>query len=392
MKPIALLAALAALLMPVTARSEVAPHFDAREQRAVYAGPGRNDPAPAGLDEVLIGYFGPADPDDPEGGDAWLAASMAIDEANADGGHDGLPFRLVPAWSSTPWGSGVTRLARVVYDDGVWAIVGSIDGASTHLAETVVTKARLTLVSPGGTDVTVNHANVPWIFSCMPGDDALFAALAGEIVDRAGDRGIALVSANDHDSHHAVSALLRALQPRRRLPALHLEIEAGATDPAGPLEPLVTLEPGTVIVVAGPRDSARIVRVLRKRLGEVEIVGGPSMARRIFIEEAAEAAEGVVLPLPCEAASPDDEFGHAFASRFGRAADCLAAQTYDATRLTVEAIRRAGLNRARIGDEVARISPRTGVAGPIAWNAAGRNTREVVPATVSGGRVVPLPR
>jgi ABC-type branched-subunit amino acid transport system substrate-binding protein len=392
MKPIALVAAVAALLVPAAAFSADPPHFDAREQRAVYAGPGRDDPAPSGLEEVLIGYFGPSDPDDPTGGDAWLAAKMAIEEANAGGGHDGLPYRLVPAWSATPWGTGVTKLARLVYDDGVWAIVGSIDGASTHLAETVVTKARLTLVSPGGTDVTVNYANVPWMFSCMPGDDTLYAALAEEIVDRGGDEGIVLVSTTDHDSHHASVALLFALTQHRRAPAFHVEIDAGATDLAGPLERIVTLEPDTVVVVAGPRDSARIVSVLREQLSGMAILGGPSMARTVFLEEAGGAAEGVVFPLPCDPSHADGEFGRAFASRFGKAPDCLAAQTYDATRVVLEATSRAGLNRIRIADEVAGFSTRSGAAGPIDWNAAGRNDRGVTLGTVDAGRIVPLDR
>ena len=41
---------------------------------------------PSDVNEVLIGYFGPSDPDHPEGGDMWSAASMAIDQANQRGG------------------------------------------------------------------------------------------------------------------------------------------------------------------------------------------------------------------------------------------------------------------------------------------------------------------
>jgi len=46
----------------------------------------------------------------------------------------------------------VAKVARVVYSDKVWAIIGGIDGATTHLAEKVVAKAQLTLVNPSATD------------------------------------------------------------------------------------------------------------------------------------------------------------------------------------------------------------------------------------------------
>ena len=39
---------------------------------------------PAEVDEVRLGYFGPADPDDPQGGDLWRAAQLAVDKATAD--------------------------------------------------------------------------------------------------------------------------------------------------------------------------------------------------------------------------------------------------------------------------------------------------------------------
>ena len=107
----------------------------------------------------------------------WCAACLAIEEANQAGGYEGLPFRLVPGWSGNPWGSGITAVTRMVYSQKVWAVIGGIDGPSTHLAEQVVAKARLPLLSPGSTDKTVNLANVPWMFSCVPDDHLLAPVL-----------------------------------------------------------------------------------------------------------------------------------------------------------------------------------------------------------------------
>ena len=83
------------------------PDYDLTRHRVEYAGPGREEPAPADVDEVRIGYFGPSDPAHPAGGDLWLAAGMAIEDANTAGGLNGTPFRLVPVWSENPWGTGV---------------------------------------------------------------------------------------------------------------------------------------------------------------------------------------------------------------------------------------------------------------------------------------------
>ncbi|MGB2861694.1 MAG: hypothetical protein WBC05_00080, partial [Sedimentisphaerales bacterium] len=120
---------------------------DLRIRQTDYAGPGREKCSPTDVKEVLIGYFGPSTPSDPRGGDMWSAACLAVEQANRAGGYNGLPFRLVAGWSDNPWGSGVTEVTRMAYVHKVWAVIGGIDGPSTHLAEQVVAKARLALLS-----------------------------------------------------------------------------------------------------------------------------------------------------------------------------------------------------------------------------------------------------
>jgi len=365
------------------------PFFDAKRQRAEYAGPGREDPEPTGIEEVRIGYFGPRDPSHPLGGDMWLAAGIAIDDANRDGGYRGIPFRLVPAWSDTPWGAGVADLARAVYSEGLWAVIGSIDGASTHLAEQVVAKARLTLISPASTDKSVNLANVAWMFSCLPADDTLARALAPAIKERVDRRPFIFLSATDHDSHHAASELKAHLAREGLAPLYLLEFEAGTADFSSILERVAASDAETVVVFANPLDSARAVSALRSLDAELAIFGSQSMGRRAFLEAAGSDADGAVFPLPCDPAYLSGSFVGEFMARAGRWPDCTTAQTYDATRMTIEAIREAGLNRARIRDAVQALSPWTGVSGTIEWDSLGQNERDVHTATVDGGRVRP---
>jgi len=52
-----------------------------------------------------------------------------------------------------------------------------------------------------------------------------------------------------------------------------------------------------------------------------------------------------------------DEFLRAFRAGAGAEPDCTAALSYDAVRLLLAAIRRAGLNRALIRDALRELSP-----------------------------------
>ena len=377
------------LLLSSPAFGAPPPHKDARDHPSQYAGPGRDDPEPDGLQEVIIAYFGPADPDDRETADVWRAMNIAVDEANQAGGYRGLPYRLVPVWGNSPWGTGVAQLSRLVYTDHVWAILGSIDGASTHLAEQVVAKARLPLVSPVSTDHTLTLAGVPWMFSCLPGDDRHVALLADAVQQVGGSAPVTLLTATDHDSRVISAELLAALGHRGVSPGLHREFEPGMTNWPLLLDGIEESS-SDIVIFAGPRDSARLLKHLRGAGIGSRYFGGPSLGRRIFLEDAGDAADGVVFPLLCDPSASSSRFAETFRQRHDTCPDCFALEAYDAARMLIAAIDHAGLNRARIRDALEDLSPWSGEAGPIQWDALGQNQRAARLATIRDGRIVLL--
>jgi ABC-type branched-subunit amino acid transport system substrate-binding protein len=344
------------------------PYRDVRKTPLSYNGPGRDDPEPTDVQEVGIGYFGPPDASDADGGQMWQGASLAIEEANRQGGYRGLPFRLVPAWDQNPWTGGVAKLARVVYSDKVWAIIGGINGATTHLAEQVVAKAQLTLVNPAATDRSIHTANVPWMFSCAPGDHLLAAPISHELRERG--RRFALVSAIDHDSRAFVSQLKLAFLHDRLSPVLHLEWPGGTEDPARIVRDLKAAAPDAIVVVAAARESTALIKAIRGTGFAGILLSGPSIARA----DPDPQLNGVLYPALGDIPSA---FQTKFLTRFGRYPDYTAAHAYDAANIVLAAIRTGGLNRPRIRDAVEAVSPVHAVTGVIEWDAQGQNHRAV---------------
>jgi len=367
--------------------SAPAPFYDGRNRPLDYAGPERESETPAGLREVRIGYFGPSDPADPEGNEPWQAAQLAIDEANVSGGCHGKPFRLVPAWSSTPWTAGAARLAQVVYDDQVWAIVGGIDGPTTHLAEQIVVKARLPLLNPFSSDQTVNQAGVPWVFSCLPGDDLIAPILADDISTRIGDKPFVIVSADGHDARLFSEALSKSLSRLHLSPRLQLEYKSQTADPAELAARIVSPETAAVVLAAGATQSAKLVKGLRAAGYRGLVFGGPWMGRRQFAHEAGAAGEGCLFPLLFAGGKQSDDFVAAFSRRCGGPPDYASAHTYDAVRQVVAALRKAGLNRARTYDALRSLSPWEGVSGVTVWEEHGAATQDLGIGTIAQGRV-----
>lgn len=361
------------------AQDRPAPHYDYRERAQPYGGPGREDADLADLQEVLLGYFGPADPQEPEHGDLWVAAEMAVSEVNAAGGCSGLPLRLVPAWSENPWGTGISRVAQMVYTDPILAFIGSVDGPSTHLVEQVVAKARIPLVNPAATDRTANLAGVPWMFTCLPGEQDLLEPLISSLLERTGTGRFIVVAALDHDSRIFAGELRRLLSRRGAAPAYVIEVDPGGS--IGMLDRLERPDLQAVVLVAGPGHSASLLRQIRS-VYSGPVYGSPALGRRQFLEAVREFAGELLFPYPADS-SAVDRFSVAHLASTGRRLDFAAAQTYDAVRLLCEAVTRAGFNRARIHDALWDLSPWPGpAAGPIQWDRTGQNTRPVTLVTL----------
>ncbi len=338
-------------------------------------------------DEILIGYFGPDDVNHPEGGDMWCAATLAIEQANKAGGYEGRPFKLITGWSENPWGSGVTDVARMAYQHNVLAIIGGIDGPSTHLAEQVVAKARLPLLSGGNADRTANLANVSWMFCSLPGHHLQAAALAEAVEALIAGGRLVVVSTVDHDSHVLSVEIEKCFHKRQIAPRYHFHFECGQSDNSELVNRIVKANAKAVVIIAPLRDSAQMCVDLRSKGFDGAIFGGPCMSRRMLVDTAGDAVEGTVFPVLYKPSEGSRAFEQAFFNHFRRHGDYLSAHTYDTVNILVEAIRRAGLDRERIRDEIRKLSPYSGVTGTICWDKRGSNCRRISTGTISNGRV-----
>jgi branched-chain amino acid transport system substrate-binding protein len=95
----------------------------------------------------------------------------------------------------------------------------------------------------------------------------------------------------------------------------------------------------------------------------------------------------VLFPLLFDKEAPAAAaFSRAYAERWGGDPDYLATHAHDAVRLVVDAVRRAGPNRALIRDALVSLAPWRGAAGTVTWDPTGRCVRAPVLGTWGRGR------
>jgi ABC-type branched-subunit amino acid transport system substrate-binding protein len=145
-----------------------------------------------------------------------------------------------------------------------------------------------------------------------------------------------------------------------------------------------------VVAAVMPEDGVELVRRIREIDTDVIIIGSPFFGRRLFLEKVGNSGEGIVLPYPGRIHTEKDTLETHFRQEWNRVPDFAARQTYDSVRFLAEAIRKTGLNRARIRDEIRCMAPWNGTIGIIDWDPIGQNNRPVTLARITNGMIQPL--
>ena len=372
------------------AAQDIVPYAVLGEEPYEYTGEGREADEPTGLDQVRIGLWAPRAGD---GSSLRRGAELAINEANAGGGYEGLPFSLVVRDDESVWGS-AREVVSLAYEDRVWAVLGAVGGESTHVAQQIITKARLPLVGTSSTDSSLTQINIPWMFRLLPDDDHI-ARLIVEHLQQQGHDRVAVVASTAYDSRlRARAHELWASRAGRPL-VLSLRFDSGDTGFDRQIALIQSSGARTVVVWAGAEDGARLLRALAGLDPRPQVFAGPWLAASSALAAAGPLAEGVTAVVPA-AIRWTDEPARGFVANFralhGCAPDLVAASGYDGASLLIEAIREAGLNRVRIRDALAARAPYDGVTGTIDFDATGANTALPALVTVREGIVVELGR
>lgn len=367
-----------------------APYVEFFKDRQLFLGTGRDKPPPPDLTSVRIGVLAPLDDVSPEavmGRRMLQGARLAVEEANAAGGYQGLPFELVVRDDVGPWGASSNKFVELT-DEQVWAVLGSIDGQSTHIALRVALKLEVPIVTSGSTDPTLSETRIPWFLRVNADDRQNSYALAAHIFSELGLRRVAMLRANTRYGRVGVAEFKDAARRLQKPLLLELRWAPGDRDFTTQLARIEEAGADAVVLWGDSEEMAAVVRQMRE-LGLDQPVFGPDrMAAREFVEAVGEAGDGVVA---VDLWRPDRDdpalraFGQRYRARFGEEPDAMAAHAYDGVTLIVGAVREAGLNRVLIRDALSGLEEYQGVTGRIPFDATLNDVGAVYLARLDGG-------
>jgi ABC-type branched-subunit amino acid transport system substrate-binding protein len=350
------------------------PYAKIDREAIAYAGPDRAIALDLKGPEVRIGLLVPlGGPRKAEGEVVVLAARLALEDQPSKllGGQQ---LALAIGDESGPWGRASREIARLVTDDDAIVIVTSTDGGATHLAEQIGNRIGVPVLTLSS-DSTTTQINLPWIFRLAADDRPQAESLARAIYLERKYHRVMLVVERDHDGRlgaeefEKASARLGAPAPDR------LELDPASFDPDQASAAIESRNPEAVVLWTGTAVANQLARTLRQS----------GRALPLFVcQKAAGAGAGLGAGSGLWTVSrrgASTAAGARFAARFealtGKVPTPEAEASYDAVCLIASALQRAGPNRARLRDQLSKVSDWTGISGQVSFDGAGNNLAPV---------------
>jgi branched-chain amino acid transport system substrate-binding protein len=370
------------------------PYYEHYTDLIEYNGAARDipDPDPASLDEIRIGFIAPLHdhPDQASGNRMLHGASLAIEEANAAGGYCGKPFRLMLHNDSAIWGASSNEVVKMVYDEKVWAMFGSISGDTTHIMLRVTLKAETPLVNSASTDPTIPETIIPWYFTDLQDDRIQGYTLARHIYTELGLKRVALLRVNDRYGRFGVLKFRDASRRLGHPVVIEQKFMPGDSDFRRQLRIIQDSRADGIVLWADLVPAAAILKQMQELGMKQRVFGSHRTIGKELVKLAGPAAEGFEAVYPYDPSRADkrwEDFNLHYEAEFHDKPDHFASLAYDAMQILLGSICRAGLNRGRIRDALTSVQNYRGVTGEMMFDPNCKNISPMFLATVRNGAI-----
>jgi branched-chain amino acid transport system substrate-binding protein len=387
------------------------PYYEYYQDLIEYNGAARDIPDPdlKDLSEIRIGFLAPLydHPDQVLGNRMLDGAQMAIDEANAGGGYGGKPFKLIvhndydnwqnsnaasvgPAKDSAIWGAASNDAVRMIYDDRVWAMFGSISSESTHIALRLSLKAETPIVNSASTDPTIPETAIPWYFTDIQDDRLQSYTLARHIYTELGFKRVAILRVNDRYGRFGVLKFRDASRRLGHPVVIEQKFMRGDTDFRRELQIIEDSRVDAIILWSDIGPAAMILQQMHELGMKQRVFGSHRTIGDELIQLAGPASEGFEAVFPYDPTRTDPrwvEFNARYEARYHEKPGQFAALAYDAMQILLDAICRAGLNKGRIRDALTGIQSYQGVTGNMVFDPNCKNIAALYLARVQNGAI-----
>ncbi|MDI7245936.1 MAG: branched-chain amino acid ABC transporter substrate-binding protein [Bacillota bacterium] len=334
------------------------------------------------LPPVKIGAAGPFTGDLSKIGlDSLNAIRMAVDEANAEGGVGGRKIEVVIGDDAGDPSRAVIVADKFSMDGSVLGVVGPMNSGAVNAALPTYQRAGLVLISQSATNPSLTELGYKVMHRICPRDDAQGPAAARFIVEQLGAKNVYVIDDKGAYGQGLADQVAAALEKAG------VKVTRGQITPEDrDFSPILTRVKSAApdLLYLGLPNPAQAAALIKQAVGlglHPKLMGGDGLKEKDqLIAGAGGAAEGMYVTAIGRDIKDVPE-AQGFIKKFESKYDAMSifsGQSYEATKILIEAMRKAagnnpaGLTRAAVLEAVHNTRGYRGILGfPVSFNAKG---------------------
>jgi branched-chain amino acid transport system substrate-binding protein len=327
---------------------------------------------------------------------------MLAEQANAGGGVGGRKVRLIVKDTGGQPEKAVSFARQLIEEEKVFAILGPSTSGETMAVKPIAEEARTILISLAAAEVIVNPV-APHVFKTAQ-KDSHAAALVFQDMKRRGITRIAVFSSNTGFGKTGKEQIAK-LAPEYGIQIVLDEVyDKAATDLTAEATKLKGSNAQAVLNWSIEPAQSILVKNIRQLGLSLPIYQSHGFGNLAYAKAAGPAAEGVIFPLGklavADALPANDPqrkvlvaYRDAYQKRTGEEVSGFGGYAWDAFELLAAAVRKDGLDRAKVRATLETTQGFVGQSGIFRFSPADHNglgMDSFVMLTVKDGRFVPL--
>jgi len=317
--------------------------------------------------------------------------TMAVEEANAAGGVLAKKINLITEDDQSKPEEAKTAAIKLIKQQRVVALLGEIASSRSLAAAPEAQKAGIPMVTPASTNPKVTQVG-DYIFRTCFIDPFQGSTMAKFAHDTLKANQVAILKDVKNDYSVGLAEFFE-----KTFTALGGQIVAtesyseGDTEFRAVLTAIRAKNPQAIYVPGYYTEVGLIARQARELGLKVPLLGGDGWDSEKTLEIGGDAVNGSYYTNHLSAEDPSpvvQGFIQKYKAKNGEVPDAMAVLGYDAARILIDAIKRAGSTEgAKIRDALAQTKDFPGVSGSITIDADRNSKKNIVVLKIEGGKV-----
>jgi branched-chain amino acid transport system substrate-binding protein len=316
--------------------------------------------------------------------DTLAGLKLALEEVNQRGGVlPGTKVELLHVRQASD-AEAATLAARLAADPEVACVIGHPDGASSLAAMPVYAEADLPVLQLWAADMALTRRDWRNIFRLCPNDEDQGQEAALFTLKTLRKKKVVLVTDGSERGRVEAGKFKEALRGKGVREQAFLELTEPLPEDLAPLgAKLRGYGPNLIYYGGGLKAGAVLLRAVKAAKLQVSVMAGDALFSEALIREADDAALGLIVSTPVPSLrksrmASQRDFLKRFKKANGQGAGLWAAPAYDAGRLVLSALSKAGRPERSALRQALAASDARGLAMPAAFDANGDNLKRRV--------------